>query len=608
VLARARAEIRPQDWGIQPVYRDWAGRRKRAPRSTVERMLSALGANQQSPGHAAAPIVVRKGEGIPVAPAVDVRTEDGRSLSHERVRSGDLPTGYHELARGDGSVVPLIVSPGRCLLPPAAQAYGFAAQLYASRSRRSWGIGDLGDLRTLASWATRLDAAMLQLNPLHAVLPGSPQQPSPYFPSSRRYRNPLYIRVEDVRGAELVALDLEPLARAARALLDDRRIDRDAVYALKMAALERIWEAVGDVPELDGYVADDPGVLRFATFCALMESHGTPWRRWPEEIRHPAAPGVELFRRNSHRRVRFHVWLQWLLDSQLRAAAATGGVVHDLAVGVDPDGADAWEWQRLWIDAAAIGAPPDQFNTLGQNWGLCNAGYRPFIETIRAAIRHAAGLRVDHVMGMFRLYLIPDGAGADRGVYVRYPHDDLLAILALESERAGAYMIGEDLGTVAPAMRRELARRNVLSSRLLWFEDGDPSTYPVHAWSAVTTHDLPTVAGLWSGIDLRMQRELGLHPNEVATRAIRDRVVAMTGIDPDAPAQDAILAVYALLARTRSMLITATLDDVLTVDERPNMPGTDRWPNWSLALPVSLEEMMAAPMTRQVAASLSRDA
>jgi 4-alpha-glucanotransferase len=260
-----------------------------------------------------------------------------------------------------------------------------------------------------------------------------------------------------------------------------------------------------------------------------------------------------------------------------------------------------------------IGAPPDEFNASGQNWALppLHPGaltaheFAPFIETLRASMRHAGGLRLDHVMGLFRLYWIPRDVAADQGVYVRYPAATLLDILAVESERAGAFVIGEDLGTVQPAVREELARRDVLSYRLLWF--GDPESFPMRSLAAVTTHDLPTVAGLWSGSDLREQAERGLRLNEPATLRTLERVRASTQLDGDAPMPEVVLRVHQQLARAPSLLQAATLEDLCCVHERPNLPGTGRErDNWSLALPLSLESLISAPLPAQVCEGLAR--
>ena len=255
----------------------------------------------------------------------------------------------------------------------------------------------------------------------------------------------------------------------------------------------------------------------------------------------------------------------------------------------------------------ASAVPPDEYNMQGQDWGLPPfvpsklraAGYDPFIQTLRGALRHAGGLRIDHVMGLFRLFWIPQGAGPTAGAYVRYPEHELLAILALESERSKAYIVGEDLGTVEEGVRKQLAESRILSYRLLWFESDPPARYPELALAAVTTHDLPTVAGLWSGADLKAQRELGLEPNEEGTLKIAERLSAMTGITDETPVEEVITRTYELLAQAPSAIVTATLEDALAVEQRPNIPGTTET-SWSLALPESLETLETSPLARAI--------
>jgi 4-alpha-glucanotransferase len=477
-------------------------------------------------------------------------------------------------------------------------------------------MGDLGDLGELGRWsAHELDAGLILVNPLHAASPTLPQSTSPYFPSSRRFRNPLYLRIEDVDGAS--SLDgLDGLAAAGRALNDDELIDRDAVFRLKMDALDRLWESFAGDPEFDRWrEAQGPLLADYAAYCVLAEEHGADWRSWPDPARRPDGPEVAAVRRDRYGRWRFHQWLQWLVDRQLRGASAEIDVMHDLAVGVDRAGADGWLWQDQLALDMSVGAPPDEFSLQGQNWGLPPfdpwrlraAGYQPFIETIRATLAHAGGLRLDHVMGLFRLWWVPEGASAADGAYVRYPASDLLDIVALECHRAGAYAVGEDLGTVEDSVRTELADRGVLSYRLLWFEEEGPAKFPVQALGAVTTHDLPTIAGLWTGIDLANQRAIGEEPNEESTAAVRDHLQTLVGLDDDAPVDEVVARTYAALAQAPSMLLTAGLDDALGVEKRPNMPGTvDQWPNWRIPLPLSLEELQVDPRPRAVAAALDR--
>jgi 4-alpha-glucanotransferase len=319
----------------------------------------------------------------------------------------------------------------------------------------------------------------------------------------------------------------------------------------------------------------------------------------------------------AHReRVRFHQWIQWLLDDQLARVAAALPVLQDLPIGVDPNGADAWIWQDLLATDVTVGAPPDEYNTLGQNWGLPAfvphklraAAYQPFRQTLQATLRHAAGLRIDHVMGLFRLFWIPRDSEPSLGAYVRYPADELLAILALESARAKAFVIGEDLGTVEAEARDQMDAHGLLSYRLLWFETEPPSRYPARALAAVTTHDLPTIVGLWNGADLQAQHDLRLQPNTAGLEEIRQRLQEMTGLPEAAAVDEVVLRTHQLLAEAPSAVIMATLEDALAVAQRPNMPNTtEEWPNWSRPLPCPLEEIERHPLVQAVATALPRE-
>jgi 4-alpha-glucanotransferase len=605
-------------WGITDGYHDALGVWHATSDETRAVLRAAMGdAGASSPS--APPVrVVRQGQAAPLDGPVELTLEDGARLRASERLPPDLPLGYHRLRRlDDEREARLIVAPARCHLPAGLRTWGWAVQLYAARSRESWGIGDLADLRRLARWsAAELGAGMLLLNPLSAVAPVLPQQPSPYYPSSRCFRNPLYVRIEEVPGAAAAQLDLHALATAGRALNERRRIDRDAVWRLKHAALERLWPGQRGDPELARYCDQQGEALReFATFCALAERHGAGWQGWPAEYRRPDSPAVAGFAAEQADRVAFHAWLQWLLDVQLARAAREIRLMQDLPIGVDAGGADAWAWQDTLTASASIGAPPDVYNTGGQDWGLppfvphrlAARGYEPFIRTIRAALRHAGGLRVDHVMGLFRLFWVPRGLAPGAGAYIRYPADDLLAILALESQRAGAIIVGEDLGTVEEGVRERLAEHAILSYRLVWFEPEPPARYPRLALAAVTTHDLPTIAGLWTGADLEAQAAIGREPSRAGFDEMRERLRRVADVEDDAPVGEVIERVHERLAEAPSVIVTATLDDALAVEERPNMPGTvSEWPNWSIALPQPLEAIEQAPRARAVAAALAR--
>ena len=629
--------------GIATRFTDAAPRDYEVAEATLEAVLDAMG---PAPAPAAWPpvVVTRTGrpaewsppEGEPATVVLDGGEE--RPLPAEL--PGDLPLGWHRVEGRTGATI-LVVAPGRCHLPAeldgGGRAWGWAAQLYAVRSRSSWGIGDLRDLAGLLAATAPLGAGFALLNPLHAALP---TEPSPYNPSSRVFRNPLYLRVEDV--PELAALGPREreragaLAAAGRGLLDQDRIDRPAVYRLKDEALRLAHGALDRVPGrrdgLAAYTAATANLERFATFCALQHVNGNDWRDWPASYRHPSRPEVAAFGAEYREEVGYHAWLQWLLDEQL-AAARPGyrqlGVVNDLAIGFAPNGFDAWSFQDELAAGMSVGAPPDPLGPRGQDWGLppfvpdrlAAGGYGPFAQTIRAGMAHAAGLRIDHVMGLFRLFWIPEGAEPAQGTYVRYPADDLLGILALESLAAQALVVGEDLGTVEPGVRERLADEGVLSYRLAWFEHGPdggrrrPADYPRLALAATTTHDLPTVAGFFTGSDLDHLCDIGVatpggqeEADQEAQRASLCRLLEDEGLlaEGERSVEAIVAALYGFLARTPSMLVAATLEDAVEAPDRPNVPGTiDQRPNWSLPLPVPLDDLVADPRVRRLAGVLS---
>ena len=466
----------------------------------------------------------------------------------------------------------------------------------------------------MARWAGQKGAGFVLINPLHAAAPGLPQDPSPYYPSSRRFRNVLYLNVDDVARASSV--DVDATRSLALKLNDTRLINRDEVLRLKLDALEQAWEGFAGDPRFEAYLAAQGSPLEeWAAFCVLAELHGDDWRTWPAPYRSPGTPDVVRLSTAHHDRIRFHQWLQWLLDVQLELASSHVDVMHDLAVGFSPGGFDAWSWHSVLAPGVSIGAPPDEFNTQGQVWGLPAfdpwklraASYSPFVDTIRASLRHAGALRIDHALGLARLYWVPDGADPVEGVYVRYPFADLLDVIAEESSAVGAFVVAEDLGTTSPEILEALAERGLLSYRLVWFEQKEPDEYPEAAMAAVTTHDLPTIAGLWSGRDLQAQLDLGLKPNVDGWREIRSRLGELAGVGSDADVEDVIVDIHSALAQAPSVLVSGTLDDAIAVVERPNMPGTmTEWPNWCLALPLPLEEIESHPLALRVAAALQR--
>ena len=563
-----------------------------------------------------------------------------------------LPLGYHTLHAQAGQVAascPLIVTPDR-LPAVSGRSWGVAAQLYSVRSAGSWGIGDLADLADLGTWSgAEHGAGFVLINPLHAAAPVAPMEPSPYLPTSRSFLNPVYLRVE--RIPEYAALPV-----AGRAVVEDLlsglrvwlagvdRIDRDAVWAAKSRALELVHAvprsagrelAFGNYRRTEGAGLED-----FATWCALAEAHGEDWRVWPEDLRDKGSAAVDDFRAGHRHRIDFWAWVQWVTDEQLagaqlavRRAGMPIGLMTDLAVGVDPGGADCWRLADVFAAGVTVGAPPDAFNQNGQNWSqppwrpdrLAELAYAPFRDMVRAALRSAGGLRVDHILGLFRLWWIPAGAAPTEGTYVRYDHDAMVSILALEAHRAGAVVVGEDLGTVEPWVRDYLADRGILGTSILWFEfeyDGDGRPLRPERWrrgclASVTTHDLPPTAGYLAGSHVRLREELGLLTRPLEVELAADTAerqswlteLARRGLLPDgADAEQTIAALYRYLTLTPAALLAVALPDLVGDLRTQNQPGTiDEYPNWRVPLAgpdgheVSLEELFVSPRAAALA-------
>jgi 4-alpha-glucanotransferase len=569
----------------------------------------------------------------------------------------DLPLGYHTLhARSDNleAVATLIVGPAWLGCPErmgASRAWGLSTQLYGVRSQRSWGIGDLGDLTDLAVWSgAELGAGFVLVNPLHAAEPVAPIEPSPYLPTTRRFANPLYLRLEHI--PEFAYLDaavrtkVEGLREVLIRQLDGiDTIDRDAAWTAKRAALELLYAAprsAGRDAAFRGYLRrEGAGLDDFATWCALVEQHGADCRTWPEGLRHPRSDEVADFRAAHADSVDFHRWLQWVLDEQLdmaqnaaRRAGMVLGIVHDLAVGVHRNGADSWILQDVLAQGISVGAPPDPFNQVGQDWQqppwrpdrLADLAYAPFRNVVSTILRHAGGLRVDHVIGLFRLWWIPEGQPPTAGTYVRCDHEALIGILALEAYRAGALVVGEDLGTVEPWVRDYLRQRGILGTSVLWFEfDYDGSGAPLrpewwreYCLASVTTHDLPPTAGYLAGDHIRLRNSLGLLTRSLEDELAADQAERGAWLDelrergalrPDADVEETVRALHRFLTWTPARLLCVSLSDAVGDRRTQNQPGTiDEYPNWRVPLtnsdskPMLLEDVMQSKRASALAA------
>ncbi|MGK2950811.1 MAG: 4-alpha-glucanotransferase, partial [Thiobacillus sp.] len=600
-----------------------------------------------------------------------------------RILPLDLPVepGYHRffLERADGqgetAEMSLIVAPAACYVPPAIQgegrAWGFAAQLYGIRSERNWGIGDFGDLRNLLELCAGVGAGTVLLNPLHALFPDAPEHASPYSPSSRAFFNTLYLDVEAIADfaecEEARAMVHVPQFQARlRALRAAPQVDYRGVAEAKTGILEALYAHFRS-RHLDRnseranrfrafQTAQGEGLRMQALFEALQahfreqDSTVWGWPAWPAAYRDPHAPEVEAFCKAHLDQVEYFEYLQWQAARQLGAAGTRSwelglgiGVMLDLAIGVAEGGAAAWWRRELYALGASTGAPPDLINRMGQDWGLppwiphrlTDAAYSPFIDLLRANMRDAGALRLDHVMGLQRLFWVARGRPIAEGAYVLYPFDDLLGILALESQRNRCLVVGEDLGTVPDAVRDALHPMKVLSTRLLYFERQDngrlqpPQAYPEQAAAAVTTHDLPTLAGFWQGLDIDLRDRLHLFPDDevrneqVVTRS-EDRaqlLVALegegvlppgSGIQPVAFPEmtpELAAAVYIYLARAPSKLLLLQMEDCFGVHEQPNLPGTVEpvYPNWRLKMPLNLESWHDSPWLQAILPPLRQE-
>jgi 4-alpha-glucanotransferase len=614
--------------GVLVSYWDWSGQETTVPDETLEAILAVLG------------------DGPPPHPAPE--------------------------PPGTAAVAPV----------PERRSWGFTVQLYSLRSRSSWGHGDLRDLADFAAWAARdLGAGFVLVNPLHAAEPQPPVSASPYQPMSRRWISPLYLRIEDI--AEFSALDssertrLTALATPLRAASGTAAlIDRNAVWTAKRAALE-ILRTVPLPParqaSLDAFrVQHGRGLDDWATWCAFAERHGPDYRSWPAGLRDPRSAETYVLRGSLATRVEFHVWVQWLVAEQVAAAQAAAraagmpiGVVHDLAVGAHPGGADAWAGQDVYVPGFSVGAPPDEFNQRGQDWSLppwhpgrlAALGYQPLTELVMSALgppadrragspggvpgsgspggeghsgggpggAHGGGLRIDHVMGLSRLWWIPAGTPAMAGAYVRYDADASIGAVTGPAAAAGAVVIGEDLGTVEPWLRDALAARGVLGTSSLWFERGwageplAPQWWRRQCLATVSTHDMPPAAAFLTGSQLSDRLALGLltrpeaEERAEAAKAVDDWIGALVreGLLPGDTRPDAdafTVALYGYLAKTPALMIGVNLAEAAGERRSQNMPGTTtEYPNWCLPLcgpdgePVLLEDLPSIPRVRAVA-------
>jgi 4-alpha-glucanotransferase len=573
-------------WGIEPGYHDVFGHWHAASPQTLGRLIEALSAGKSTPSQV------------------------------------DYP--------------PLPEHPMRCWQGDGRRLWAVAVQLYAVRSHRNWGHGDFTDLARLIEIAGAVGASAIGFNPLHALFSDRPSHASPYAPNSRLYLNPFYIDVEAV--PEFPGVAAASLTGELAKLRAGDLIDYDGVASAKLHGLQLAYEQFAKTAaddrraDFETYRKDEgEALLRFACFEVLRRMHAPkPWREWPQPWNNPDRAALEDFRRQRLSACEFQEFMQWTADRQLNACMDAAkkrempiGLYMDMAVGVDPDGADAWGRQEAAVSAVSAGAPPDEFNRAGQDWGLVpfnprtlsQDDFAPLRHLMRAAMRHAGAIRLDHALGLKRMFMIPRGMGAAEGTYVRYPFEQLLRVIGEESCRHRCIVIGEDLGTVPEGFRDTMAKWGLWSYRVMLFErDGDgrfrpPETYPPDALATFNTHDLPSFKGWLASHDLKVKRALGIDPGETDEARGWAQQMLRTILTERASgyANDALAAVASFLGATPSKLVVIALDDVLGEIEQINIPGTlHEHPNWRRKLKTPLEQLPAHEALSRVAEALAQ--
>lgn len=693
-----------QALGVATEYRDQSGNQQKISAETLRRVLFALGVDADSePGRAAAwdritnqpwrrilpSVVITKAgetkdfavhvahgdsvkvwielenggsvEAVQIDRYVEPRTIDGRLTGEATFAApADLPLGWHVLkaATGNGEKAEsvLVTTPAYLGMPVSVaegRTWGLMAQLYATRSRDSWGLGDLKDLAKLTSWGGKQGAGFVLVNPMHAAEVSPPMAPSPYLPATRRYFNPIYLNIESIpeflSAKPEIQNQVTALAEKCKPMNSTSDLlDRDLVWSAKKSALELLL-AEPLIPTrqsaFDDYAAaEGDGLTRFATWCVLAEQFGISNGTWDPGLRRPDGAGIPDFIAKNASRIDFYAKLQWLLDEQFataqaaaRSAGMKAGIVHDLAVGVHPEGADAWALQDVLAHNVSVGAPPDMFNQMGQDWSqppwrpdaLVENAYIPYRDMLRTILRHSGGIRVDHALGLFRLWWIPTGLGAANGTFVKYDHDALVGILALEAQRVGAFVVGEDLGTVEPWIQDYLKDRGIAGTSILFFERDSHGPVAPEKWrelclATVTVHDIPPSAGFLDGEHIRMRHDLGLlaRPVELEWQAHAKEMAGwdqllnergwMRAADPTAPTvQEKVEGLHRIIGHTPCKLMAVALPDLVGDMRAQNQPGTDQeYPNWRVPTchadgqPLLIEDFEENEVIRERAARL----
>ena len=662
--------------GLAVEWRDYGNKPHRVSMESLRRILSAMGLpcetaedlqeSERLLAPAGLPPLIAATVGAPIdlpisiemlPRAIQVTSEDGTAIradiqpSAGRAHLTAIETpGYHLLQFGEERLT-LAVAQRRCFTvtdaAPDERLWGLAVQAYGLRSPGDCGIGDMAGVSALAAQAAKLKADALALSPMHALFADDANLFSPYAPSSRLFYNPLYAEPRALFGGQRlmkVSADSGFLSAGAE-LSQCPLIDWPQSAKMKMSLLRALFEdfcatdlVAAPTPLAEDFakflVASKPLLQEHALFEALHANRDSigasawSWRQWPAPYRDPRSETAQAFARSHEKAILFHCFLQWVADRSLAAAQHAAkqagmriGLIADLAVGMSGDGSHAWTNQNDILGELEIGAPPDLYNQNGQNWGLTTfsprslraGGFAPFIATLRASLRHAGGVRIDHVMGLLRLWVIPRGADPHEGAYLSYPIDDLLRLTAIESHRRRAIVIGEDLGTVPTGFQERLSSAGIYGMRVLWFERRrkhfiPPNKWPADAVAMTSTHDLPTIAGWWRGHDIQTREQLGLVANpeqESATRENDRRLLWQSFVrskaadgemPPPGDSERVADAAANFIAQSPARLALLPLEDALALEDQPNLPGTiDEHPNWRRRYPGQAQEVLDSP-------------
>lgn len=606
-------------WGVLTAYVDGLRRVRHLDPVVAAELVGHLGGepDQLRPQAVASIITVRSDDPVDFGDTGELVLADGQMVAVSPEVPTTVPVGYHRFYSAESTTPMTVVGSPAVAAPCPRHGWGLSVQPYALRSGQDWGMGDLGTIIQLARWAARNGATTLSLGPMLAAAPTTPREPSPYYPATRLFIDPLYLSMQDVRAPDGTSVGVPRPAHLGTGA--DALIDRDAVHAAKYSALRAVWTDVERVSDhlLQEFLATSAlPVQLFATWCVLVEEFGGDWRRWPPEYHAPRSPKVEAFAEQHAGEVRFHVWLQWMCEQQVADLAEEIDIINDLPVGFDPGGFDGWLWQKALVHQVRIGAPPDGFAPEGHGWdaapfspvALEKLRFAPLVAVWRANMGRGAGLHLDHAMHLARLFWVPWDRTPAEGAYVEYPFQEILDLLVLESATNNCFVVTEDLGNVPTDFREQIADRGLLRTIILWFVKQPPERWPAAAVACVSNHDHPPVATVWANRDAGARLiEVDPQSEEAFARlSHHQRLVALGGGTPvDADLLTALRRTHTGLGHSGARLVLTQVLDLMRGTQQANSPTGERSQSWRVPLPMLLEDLLKDEVARELCALLA---